>query len=68
MNSPIVEVADAPQGLTEIKVRDSKGHRIGLFQVSSKHMDDEFAAAIVAWQARHDHRGLVLMHASALAG
>lgn len=68
MAPPIVEVADAPQGLTEIKVRDSKGVRIGLFQVSAKDMDDALAEAIVAWQARHAHRGITLMLASALAG
>lgn len=67
MAPPIVEAADAPQGLTEIKVRDSKGHRIGLFQVSSKDMDDELAEAITEWQERHAHHGIFILPASASA-
>lgn len=63
----IVEVADAPRGLTEIKIRDAKGIRIGLFQISSADMDDELADALRAWQSRHAHHGITLMLSSALA-
>lgn len=52
---PIVEVADAPSGLTELKVRDSKGTRIGFFQVSARDLDDELMEALHDWQARHAH-------------
>jgi hypothetical protein len=52
---PIVEVSDAPRGWTEIKIRDSRGNRIGFFQASAADMDDELADAFRAWQARHAH-------------
>lgn len=68
MAPPIVEAADAPRGWTEIKIRDSKGVRIGFFQVSSVDMDDELADALRSWQRRHAHRGLTLMLSSASAG
>ena len=68
MVSFIVEAADAPSGLTEIKIRDSSGVRIGFFQASEADMDDELADAFKAWQARHSHRTLTLMPPSASAG
>lgn len=68
MISAIVEAADAPSGLTEIKIRDSRGVRIGFFQASASDMDDELADALEAWQERHAHRTLVLIDPSASAG
>lgn len=52
---PLVEVADAPSGLLEIKVRDSRGNRIGFFQVSDTDLDTEVVDALKAWQSRHAH-------------
>ena len=66
MTPTLVEVSDAPEGLTEIKVKDSRGHRIGFFQVSAGDMDDELMDALVDWQSRHTHEGgsLSIMPAS----
>lgn len=50
---PIVEVADSPDGLIEIKARDANGDRIGFFQISASAYDDQLVAAITEWQARH---------------
>lgn len=50
---PVVEVSDAPRGLTEIKVKDSNGARIGFCQIDSSCMDDELKADLKRWQARH---------------
>lgn len=52
---PLVEVADPPSGLCELKVRDSQGHRIGFFQISGADLDDELMEALHDWQARHAH-------------
>jgi hypothetical protein len=52
---PLVEVADAPSGLLEIKVRDSRGNRIGFFQASDTDLDTEVVDALKAWQSRHTH-------------
>jgi hypothetical protein len=52
---PLVEVADPPDGLTEIKIRDARGTRIGFFQVSAADLDTEVVDALKAWQARHTH-------------
>jgi hypothetical protein len=52
---PLVEVADPPSGLTEIKIRDARGTRIGFFQASAPDLDTEVVDALKAWQARHAH-------------
>lgn len=49
----VVEVADAPRGLTEIKVKNSNGVRIGFCQFDSSCMDDELKADLKRWQTRH---------------
>lgn len=54
---PVVEVADAARGLIELKVKDSRGARIGFFQIASSDMDDELLDALKDWQARHSHEG-----------
>ena len=66
---PIVAVPDAPEGLTELKIRDSSGHRIGFFQAAAEDMDDEIVADLVRWQARHTHEdaNLTLMPSAASA-
>ena len=61
MTPPLVEVSDAPPGLIEIKIRDSKGARIGFFQVSAFDVDTEVVEALKAWQGRHSHRSLTLL-------
>lgn len=61
MVSPLVEVSDAPPGLIEIKIRDSKGARIGFFQASATDLDTEVVDALKAWQGRHSHRSLTLL-------
>jgi len=53
----LVEVSDAPLGLVELKVRDSRGVRIGFMQVSQADLDDELVDALIDWQARHSHGG-----------
>ena len=58
MRPPLVEVADSPEGLLEIKVRDSWGVRIGFFQVRADDLDPEIIEALKAWQARHTHCGI----------
>lgn len=55
MVPPLVEVADAPEGIIEIKVRDHWGARIGLYQISADDLDKELVDALKAWQARHTH-------------
>lgn len=60
----IVEASDPASGLTEIKIRDSKGIRIGFFQAAAADMDDQLADDLRAWQARHAHRGLTLISSS----
>lgn len=55
--SSVVEISDAPRGLTEIKIKDSNGHRIGFFQVSTGDLDDELTEALISWQTRHTHEG-----------
>ena len=52
---PLVEVADAPADLTEIKIRDSEGLRIGFFQATTVDLDTEVVDALKAWQSRHTH-------------
>lgn len=61
MVAPLVEVSDAPPGLIEIKIRDSKGVRLGFFQVSATDLDTEVIDALKAWQVRHSHRRLTLL-------
>lgn len=53
---PLVEVADAPPGLIEIKIRPG-GARIGFFQASASDLDTEVVDALKAWQSRHAHGG-----------
>ena len=65
MMPPLVEVSDAPPGLIEIKIRDSKGARIGFFQVSASDVDTDVIEALKAWQGRHSHRSLTLLPPSA---
>jgi hypothetical protein len=52
---PLVEVANPPEGLTEIKIRDARGTRIGFFQLATADLDREVVNALKAWQARHAH-------------
>ena len=54
---PIVEVADSPDGLMELKIRDSRGNRIGFFQMAADCLDDELEEALRDWQARHANAG-----------
>lgn len=65
--APVVEVADAPHGLVELKVRDSHGVRIGFCQVAADDLDDELVDALTAWQHRHTHGLLTLMPPSVSA-
>lgn len=55
MTPPIVEVADSPAGLIEIKVRDAWGVRIGFLQAAANDLDDDLLTALKAWQARRSH-------------
>lgn len=55
MAPPLVEVADAPDGLIEIKVRDHWGARIGFHQIKADDLDVELVDALKAWQSRHSH-------------
>jgi len=66
---PIVAIPDAPEGLTELKIRDAHGHRIGFFQAAEQDLDDEIVADLVRWQARHAHEAanLTLMPSAASA-
>ena len=50
---PVVKVIDSPEGLTEFKVRNASGVRIGFFQVSASALDDTLLEAMHDWQARH---------------
>lgn len=52
---PLVEVADAPKGLVEIKVRDHWGTRIGFHQINADDLDAKLVDALKAWQGRHSH-------------
>lgn len=65
---PVVEVADAARGLIELKVKDSRGTRIGFFQIATSDMDDELMEALMDWQTRHCHEGgsLSITRASSL--
>lgn len=61
----VVEVADPARGLTEIKVLDSNGVRIGFCQIDSPCMDEELKADLKRWQARHPAKpSLTLIRAS----
>lgn len=55
MDCPVVKVIDSPEGLTEYKIRDSHGSRIGYIQLDTTCMDDELMEALHDWQARHAH-------------
>jgi hypothetical protein len=55
MDCPVVQVTDAPLGLVEFKIRDSRGKRLALLQVSAADLDDELMEALHDWQARHAH-------------
>lgn len=65
----VFEVSDPPQGLTEIKVKDSRGTRIGFFQIAASEVDAELVAALTDWQQRHCREGgsLSIMRPSASA-
>ena len=52
---PIVEVRDSASGTLELKARDSRGSRIGFFQISTSDVDDELIENLKAWQVRHAH-------------
>lgn len=69
MDCPVVRVIDAPEGLAEFKIRDSRGARIMLLQVSTADLDDGLMEALHDWQARHAHEqaALHLMPPSASA-
>lgn len=54
---PVVEIADAARGLIELKVKDSRGARIGFFQIARSDLDDELMDALTSWQERHCHEG-----------
>lgn len=61
----VVETPDAAHGLTEIKVKDANGVRIGFCQFDSSCMDEELKADLKRWQARHPGKpSLTLIHAS----
>ena len=60
MAPPLVEVADAPEGLVEIKVRDYWGARIGFHQIKADDLDVELIEALKAWQGRHSHFAISL--------
>lgn len=55
MAFPLVEVADAPEGLVEIKVRDYWGLRIGFHQIRADDLDAKLIEDLKSWQARHAH-------------
>lgn len=55
MDCPVVKVADAPAGQTELKIRDSRGHRIAFLQVDTNCLDDELMEDLHDFQARHAH-------------
>lgn len=57
----VVEVPDAPHGLTEIKVKDSNGVRIGFFQFDSSCMDEELKADLKRWRERHPGKPLLTL-------
>lgn len=67
---PVVEIADAARGLIELKVKDSRGARIGFFQIAASDMDDELMEDLQDWQQRHCHEGgsLSIIRASSSAG
>lgn len=67
MDCPVVRITDAPKGLIEFRIRDSKGARIALLQLSADDMDDELMEALHDWQERHAHEGLRLMPPSSSA-
>jgi hypothetical protein len=66
MIPPLVEVADSPEGLIEIKVRDYWGVRIGFHQIRADDLDVELVNALKAWQARHSHCCISLTPAATL--
>lgn len=65
MDCPVVKVIDAPEGLVEFKIKDSRGARIMFLQATAVDLDDELMEALHDWQERHAHEGLHLMPASA---
>lgn len=56
----LVEIADASDGLVEMKARDARGVRIGFFQVAESELDDQLIDDLLAWQARHSRQGAAL--------
>lgn len=67
---PLVEMDDSPEGLIEMKAKDSRGIRIGFFQVSASEIDDQLVDDLLAWQARHSKQGasLSIIRPSASSG
>jgi hypothetical protein len=68
MECPVVKVIDSPEGLTEFKVKNSVGKRIGFFQVDTTCMDDELMEAFHDFADRHHRPMLHIMPASASIG
>lgn len=64
MDCPVVKVTDTPPGLTEFRIRDSRGVRLGYFQLATTALDDELIEALHDWQERHAHGDLHLMPSS----
>lgn len=56
----LVEIADASDGLVEMKAKDERGVRIGFFQVAESKLDDELIDDLLAWQARQSKSGAAL--------
>jgi hypothetical protein len=56
----VVEVADPPAGLVELKVRDWEGNRIAFLQVKADLYDDGLVDALTQWQARHCQKASTL--------
>lgn len=57
----VVEVPDAARGLTEIKVKDSNGVRIGFCQIDSFCVDDELRADLKRWRERHPGKPILTL-------
>lgn len=58
--APLVEIADAHDGIIEMKARNALGTRIGFFQVAAADMDAQLVDDLLAWQARHSKQGASL--------
>lgn len=70
MDCPVVKVTDTPPGLTEFRIRDSRGVRLGYFQLVTTALDDELMDDLHDWAVRHarDLPDLHIMPASVSSG